>query len=269
MAFEKTTPQGQTTWAEVTWNESKKNPKLPFPNLRFYDKETGTISHLLEEGDRGQVRISGRLVGVSPFFRMGYNDKQNNSPEPNELRLRIAFKDDNDPTTYALSVKLLSDTQVPQSATMQLLNLIHAFSLKIKSGEIPKETPVQLGLYRKVVGDKVYPAMTLRLPSGQDEQGSALFDDPKNTVHAEDYAPRGKEIIGADGKPIMTPAGKAYDYTEARAWIEKTINEVLEVFGSQNGQDDHEGAEMPQDDPADLGAAAEAAVAQAGRPRAA
>lgn len=231
MAFSKSTASSRPTqFGHIRWNI--KNPDIPSPNLEFYDSETKTTSLLLEKGERANVQITGKLVNATAFTRQGYNDRQKGNGEENEWRLMLVL-DSGGPELSAVTMDLISDTEVPNQNTLELLN---AVVTHLDNGG--KDTPIQIGLYRrrdKNNADKTYPASIIRLPSGEAEDGTPQFDDFKNFVRTDALPPRGEPVM-VNGKHLEANGIKVYNYEKVLDWASKKMEQLVAHFPKKEGQ---------------------------------
>lgn len=242
MAFAKSTPAGRPTqFGHVRWNI--KNEEIPSPNLEFYDADTKTTSMLLQPGDKGGVQVTGKLVNATAFRREGFNDRKKGNGEENEWRLMLVL-DSGEEELSAMTLDLISDTNVPNSNTLTLLNTIVKH---LEDGG--KDTPIQIGLYRN---NKGYPASTVRLPSGFSEDGTPEFNDYKNFVRADDLPPRGEPVM-VDGKHFEANGGKAYKYDNVLAWASDKMEALVSFFPKKDGEAQAEGAQAEQASNPDAG----------------
>ena len=275
MAFgTSTTKTRESVWGEVIWRvtANSKNPKLPAPNLAFYNKDSKATDFLIPDGGKGQVVVTGVPIGISAFVKEGFGDRKKNQgkkPEEkvmNEWRLRIALDSGSDEPLSVLSAKLIGDNGKCDRDSLQLLNICHALAMKIKSGEIEKGTPIQIGLYKNAKG---YAATTMRLPSGYDGQ-TPLFENAKLTVHADAMPPKVERRLDANGVPLEIEGIPLYEWGPSIAWAEQKVGEILEVFGKHEDQEvDNAGADAPSADDGDDAVLVGEAVAAAvdNRPR--
>lgn len=274
MAFEKSVAKTrESEWAAVVWRTgpNSADPTLVTPNLRF-DKKVGDeweVSHLLSKGDMPNLKITGVPIGISAFAKEGYNDKKNATGEKNEFHLRIAMDNGPNKPLSILTAKLKSDTDTTDRDTLQLLNLLHAYTMGVADGSIPKGEGLQIGLYRSKKNPD-FPAMTLRMSSGVSESGDFLFDQQDKTVHADGFAPHPTPILDATGKQLVVQGIKAVDHTIPKEWAEQKIGEIMEsgVFTHKEAQADAPPAAPAQeDDGIDLNDAVDSALAGAARHR--
>lgn len=273
MAFAKSTHVGrETTIGRVRWDIKDKT--IPSPNVEFYDKETKTASVLLQPGERGGIDVTGKITNVAVFSYQGYNDRERGTGEANAWRAMVVL-DNGEPADSGLVLDLISDTGVPNPHTLQLLNQIAAH---LENGG--KDTPIKIGLYRKEKDGKSYPASSVRLPSGTDEHGNALFEDYKNTVKT-DLPPRGTPVLDANGNEVKANGQTVYSYDVVTEWLNELMPKIMAHF-PRKGQNEAEASgteninnqmapEAHDDESVSVGEAVDAAIPEqtpaATRPR--
>ncbi|MDF8359458.1 hypothetical protein [Achromobacter anxifer] len=264
----------QSIIGQVVWGS--KNPDLPLPNIRFYDKDAKQESYLVPIGTRAQAKVSGVITRFSIGQVPSYQDKEQNTGETNLFRAYLTLDGGADEPLAVLAFDVFDrKAEKVDSNSLQLINSVASHLEAVQRGELPADAPVEIGFYRKPNPnnkDKPFPASIIRLPSEYDEAGTPVFGDAKNFVRSESLPPRGVPMKKPDGQPLLVNGQQVYDHSEAIAWVEGKIGVLLEAYKKEDAtaaEKDAQTAAGATDAPAaDLSGVAEDAVAAAQRQRA-
>lgn len=273
MGFQTSAPQRNSVIGQVVWNQ-KKIQNLTTPNIRFYNKDTKEESFLVPPGDRTQAQVVGKLAKVSFGQVESYTDREKNTGEKNLWRMYVTLDGGKNEPLSVLSLDVFdASTKRVNSDSLGLVNSLATLVEAQANGEVDANHPVMIGFYRKADKNdksKTYPQSIVRLPSGQDAEGYFEFKDSNLFIKSPTLPPRGKPVLDASGNHVEVAGIKAYDYSEAIAWLEDKAGFLTSYFEKNGDQDvtaPQDEAPAADEDGVDLAGVAEAATQQQARQR--
>lgn len=260
----------EAEFGRIVWR-NKKHTDLITPNIRQYSKETGE-TFVSPPGEKKHPEITGVIKKVSVGQAFSFNDtdtaKRTGVPatEKNQWRVYITLEDSpSEPLTIIGMDVLEHKLKTVTYESLNLVGILAKHAEMVQSGELSGDTPVAISLYRKVDRkdkNKSYPAVAVRLPSGYDAEGNALFEDFKKTIHADAFPPN-REPVMHNGEHLMVNGHKAYKHDAAIAWLEEKLGYLMSVYGKDELGEQADNQPGVEDEAADLAGVAEAVAGEA------